>query len=96
MVPVFTARAWQCVWSMLPNDLVHVFGVDLTWQVCATGGNRTAAEAMGIVDETYIEHLRIPSLAEQGQATADEPAWVRCTAPLPPVNPLSASRFSCR
>ncbi len=82
MVPVFTSRAWQCVWSMMPNDLVHVFGLDLTWQICATGGNKSAVDAMGVVDETFVQHLSVPSLAEQGQASASEPAWVRARTRL--------------
>jgi hypothetical protein len=77
-VPVFTSAAWRCVWAMLQNDLVHAFGIDMAWHVCAVpaAGNRSAADAMGIVDASWVEHLRIPSLAQQGQSIGEEPPWV--------------------
>ena len=74
--PVFTAAAWQCVWTMLQNDLVHAFGIDMAWHVCAAVGNRSAADARGIIDASWVEHLRVPSLAQQGQSVGEEPAWV--------------------
>jgi len=78
--PVFTTAAWQCVWLLLQNDLVHAFGIDMAWHVCATadgkGSSSDAAEHMGIVDATPVEHLRVPSLAAQGVADGKEPPWV--------------------
>lgn len=74
--PVFTAVAWNCVWAMLQNDLVHAFGIDMAWHVCAAVGNRSAADAMGIIDASPVEHLRIPSLAQQGRSVGEEPPWV--------------------
>lgn len=65
-VPVFTAEAWRCVWSLLPNDLVHAFGVDLAWHVCAGDGGTSS---MAVVDEQSVEHLGVPSLGEQGPNT---------------------------
>ena len=40
MVPVFTRRAWRCVWSMIQNDLTHGWGLDLTWHRCAEDPSR--------------------------------------------------------
>ena len=74
--PVFTPVAWNCVWAMLQNDLVHAFGIDMAWHVCAAVGNRSAADAMGIIDASPVEHLRIPSLAQQGRSVGEEPPWV--------------------
>ena len=44
-------QAWRCVWAMLPNDLVHAFGLDMAWGVCAGGGNSTARQRMAVIDE---------------------------------------------
>jgi hypothetical protein len=69
-------QAWRCVWAMLPNDLVHAFGLDLAWHVCATG-NGSVRDSIAIVDEVFIEHLGSPTLGEQGQADVQggQPAW---------------------
>jgi hypothetical protein len=65
-------QAWRCIWHMLPNDLVHVFGLDLAWHVCA--GNITA---MAIIDEVSVEHLGAPTLGEgqSGENGHAQPAW---------------------
>ena len=77
---MFTAEAWSCVWSLLPNDLVHAFGVDLAWHVCAGGGGTSS---MAVVDEQSVDHLAVPSLGEQGpNATREQgPNTMRKQAP---------------
>ena len=93
-VPVFTAEAWRCVWSLLPDDLVHAFGVDLAWHVCAGDGGTAA---MAVVDEQSVEHLAVPSLGEQGpNSTREHAPWcVPCSRSLHP--PLTRCLLSlCR
>lgn len=34
MAPVFTRRAWACVWHMIQNDLVHGWGLDWNFWRC--------------------------------------------------------------
>jgi hypothetical protein len=72
MVPVFSRRAWRCVWAMIQNDLTHGWGLDLTWHTCAAdpARNATAVQAMGVVDAQGVTHLRVPTLSEQGEASA--------------------------
>ena len=72
MVPVFSRRAWRCVWSMIQNDLTHGWGLDLTWHTCAADptSNKTAVQAMGVVDAQGVTHLGVPTLSEQGEASA--------------------------
>ncbi len=67
-MPVFTRRAWRCVWEMIQNDLSHGWGLDLTWQLCAADDtkNATAVDGMGVVDAQGITHLGAPTLTEQG------------------------------
>ena len=50
-MPAHVRQAWRCVWSMLPNDLVHAFGLDMAWDVCAGGGNSTSRQRMAVIDE---------------------------------------------
>eukprot|EP00899_Mesostigma_viride_P003845 jgi/Mesvir1/13461/Mv16520-RA.1 len=38
MVPVFSRKAWPCVWHMLQNDLVHGWGLDQSWYACVGTG----------------------------------------------------------
>jgi len=73
--PVFSRRAWDCVWHLLQNDLVHAFGVDLSWHFCAASPGRAAADAMAVIDAVWLTHLSLPTLGEQGVASAGEPAW---------------------
>ena len=72
MVPVFSRRAWRCVWAMIQNDLTHGWGLDLTWHTCAAdpARNATAVQAMGVVDAQGVTHLRVPTLSEQGESSA--------------------------
>jgi len=59
MAPVFTRAAWQCVWHMVQNDLIHGWGIDLKIGYCAQG---LRSEKVGIIDKEYILHKGIPSL----------------------------------
>ena len=81
-VPVFSIAAWRCVWALLPNDLVHAFGVDLAWHVCA---GDAGASAIAIVDEQPVDHLGVPSLGEQGPtSTPGQAPWCVCSSCLNP------------
>ena len=77
MVPVFSRRAWRCAWAMIQNDLTHGWGLDLTWHTCAAdpANNKTAVEAMGVVDAQGVMHLGVPTLSEQGEASATASAF---------------------
>jgi hypothetical protein len=77
-VPVFSKRAWRCVWSLIQNDLTHGWGLDLTWHACAAdpfydptdpAHNRTAVDNMAIVDAQGVVHLGEPTLGEQGESS---------------------------
>eukprot|EP01018_Ginkgo_biloba_P022832 Gb_26795 [translate_table: standard] len=35
MAPVFSQKAWRCVWHLIQNDLVHGWGLDLALRRCA-------------------------------------------------------------
>eukprot|EP00958_Prasinococcus_capsulatus_P000697 scaffold51_cov401-Prasinococcus_capsulatus_cf.AAC.3 len=35
MAPVLAGHAWECVWAMIQNDLVHGWGLDIHWHQCA-------------------------------------------------------------
>jgi len=66
MAPVFSRRAWACVWFMLQDDLVHAFGVDLAWHVCAPGGFKS----MAVIDAEPLKHRGLPTLG------GEHAAWV--------------------
>jgi hypothetical protein len=59
MAPVFSKAAWQCVWHMVQNDLVHGWGVDFKIGYCAQG---LRSEKVGVIDAEYVLHKAIPSL----------------------------------
>nr|XP_028963278.1 uncharacterized protein LOC103421429 isoform X4 [Malus domestica] len=59
MAPVFSRSAWQCVWYMIQNDLVHAWGLDVQLGYCAQG-DRT--QNVGVVDSEYIVHLGLSTL----------------------------------
>lgn len=59
MAPAFSKAAWQCVWYMIQNDLIHAWGLDRQLGYCAQG-NR--AKNVGVVDSEYIVHLGLPTL----------------------------------
>ncbi|KAI5389097.1 uncharacterized protein LOC127103271 isoform X1 [Lathyrus oleraceus] len=64
MAPVFSRRAWLCVWHMIQNDLVHGWGLDFALRRCA----QPAHEKIGVVDEQWIVHQTIPTLGNQGES----------------------------
>ncbi|XVF30344.1 hypothetical protein REPUB_Repub16aG0048900 [Reevesia pubescens] len=59
MAPVFSRAAWQCVWYMIQNDLIHAWGLDMQLGYCAQG-DRT--KKIGVVDAEYIVHFNRPTL----------------------------------
>ncbi|CAN6223152.1 unnamed protein product [Urochloa humidicola] len=65
MVPVFSRAAWQCVWGMVQNDLIHGWGLDRKLGYCA-GGDR--ALTVGIVDSEYVLHRGVPMLGGVGKS----------------------------
>jgi hypothetical protein len=64
MAPVFSREAWQCVWHMIQNDLVHGWGLDFALRRCV----EPAHEKIGVVDSQWIIHQVIPSLGNQVRA----------------------------
>ncbi|XAR58233.1 hypothetical protein NMG60_11026647 [Bertholletia excelsa] len=71
MAPVFSRKAWRCVWHMLQNDLVHGWGVDFALRKCV----EPAHEKIGVVDAQWIVHQTIPSLGNQGQSENGKAPW---------------------
>ncbi|GLJ36764.1 hypothetical protein SUGI_0740520 [Cryptomeria japonica] len=71
MAPVFSRKAWRCVWHMIQNDLVHGWGLDLSLQRCA----EPAHEKIGVVDAQWIEHKNVPSLGSQGESSEGKSPW---------------------
>ncbi|XP_057750591.1 uncharacterized protein LOC130969048 [Arachis stenosperma] len=63
MAPVFSRKAWRCVWYMIQNDLVHGWGLDFNLRRCA----EPAHQKIGVVDSQWIIHQGIPSLGNQGE-----------------------------
>ncbi|XP_047326582.1 uncharacterized protein LOC124930273 [Impatiens glandulifera] len=35
MAPVFSREAWRCVWHLIQNDLIHGWGLDFSFRMCA-------------------------------------------------------------
>ena len=66
MAPVFSRDAWRCVWAILPNDLVHGWGLDLTWHRCAS------PTGMAVIDAYAVDHMAKPTLG--GGLASDPPA----------------------
>ncbi|KAK4255103.1 hypothetical protein QN277_008142 [Acacia crassicarpa] len=64
MAPVFSRKAWRCVWHMIQNDLVHGWGLDFALRRCV----EPAHEKIGVVDSQWIVHHGVPSLRSQGDA----------------------------
>ncbi|KAL3680826.1 hypothetical protein R1sor_023782 [Riccia sorocarpa] len=63
MAPVFSRKAWRCVWHMIQNDLVHGWGIDLNLHRCA----QPAYEKIGVVDAQWIKHRKVATLGEKVQ-----------------------------
>ncbi|XP_073154513.1 uncharacterized protein [Henckelia pumila] len=71
MAPVFSRKAWRCVWHMIQNDLVHGWGLDFALRKCV----EPAHKKIGVVDAQWIEHQSVPSLGNQGKAENGKAAW---------------------
>ncbi|CAN1171874.1 hypothetical protein LINPERHAP2_LOCUS29831 [Linum perenne] len=72
MAPVFSQKAWRCVWHMIQNDLVHGWGLDFALRRCV----EPAHEKIGVVDSQWIIHQVIPSLGSQGESENGKAPWV--------------------
>ncbi|KNA19338.1 hypothetical protein SOVF_062490 [Spinacia oleracea] len=59
MAPAFSKAAWQCVWYMIQNDLIHAWGLDRQMGYCAQGDR---VKNVGVVNSEYIVHLGLPTL----------------------------------
>ncbi|KAK7257699.1 hypothetical protein RIF29_31862 [Crotalaria pallida] len=71
MAPVFSRKAWSCVWYMIQNDLVHGWGLDFNLRRCV----EPAHEKIGVVDSQWIVHQFLPSLGSQGEANDGKSPW---------------------
>ncbi|KAJ0252950.1 Lysine ketoglutarate reductase trans-splicing protein [Hirschfeldia incana] len=71
MAPVFSRKAWRCVWHMIQNDLVHGWGLDFAVRKCV----QNAHEKIGVVDAQWIIHQGVPSLGNQGQQEEGKQPW---------------------
>ncbi|XP_057530388.1 uncharacterized protein LOC130808870 isoform X1 [Amaranthus tricolor] len=71
MAPVFSRKAWRCVWHMIQNDLVHGWGMDFALRKCV----EPAFEKIGVVDTQWIVHKRVPSLGSQGESKDGLSPW---------------------
>lgn len=71
MAPVFSRKAWRCVWYMIQNDLVHGWGLDFALQKCV----EPAHEKIGVVDSQWIVHQVVPSLGNQGESENGKAPW---------------------
>ncbi|KAK1365711.1 Lysine ketoglutarate reductase trans-splicing protein [Heracleum sosnowskyi] len=71
MAPVFSGKAWRCVWHMIQNDLIHGWGLDFAVGKCV----EPAHEKIGVVDAQWIEHQGIPSLGGQGETNDGKQPW---------------------
>ncbi|EOA24160.1 hypothetical protein CARUB_v10017393mg [Capsella rubella] len=71
MAPVFSRKAWRCVWYMIQNDLVHGWGLDFAVRKCV----QNAHETIGVVDAQWIVHQGVPSLGNQGQPEQGKQPW---------------------
>ncbi|KMZ56669.1 hypothetical protein ZOSMA_92G00300 [Zostera marina] len=71
MAPVFTRKAWRCVWYMIQNDLGHGWELDYEFRRCVESPNET----MGIVDSQWIIHQSLPTLGDQGVVTEGKKKW---------------------
>lgn len=71
MAPVFSRKAWRCVWHMIQNDLVHGWGLDFAVRKCV----QNAHEKIGVVDAQWIIHQGVPSLGNQGQQEQGKQPW---------------------
>ncbi|CAM6057073.1 unnamed protein product [Sphagnum tenellum] len=73
MAPVFSRKAWRCIWHMIQNDLVHGWGLDFSLQRCV----QPAHEKIGVVDAQWVRHRVVPSLANQAELDKSKPIGER-------------------
>ncbi|XP_074357703.1 uncharacterized protein LOC141697305 [Apium graveolens] len=71
MAPVFSRKAWRCVWHLIQNDLVHGWGLDFALGKCV----EPAHEKIGVVDSQWVVHASIPTLGNQGVREGGRTAW---------------------
>lgn len=71
MAPVFSRKAWRCIWYIIQNDLVHGWGLDFAMRRCV----EPAHEKIGVVDDQWIIHVGVPSLGNQGESTGGRAPW---------------------
>ncbi|GJM97386.1 hypothetical protein PR202_ga14309 [Eleusine coracana subsp. coracana] len=76
MAPVFSKKAWPCVWHLAQNDLIHGWGLDWNFWRCVD----EPEEQIGVVDAQYVVHRGVPSLGRQGNADLGEGGKVRARA----------------
>lgn len=68
MAPVFSRRAWMCVWHLIQNDLIHGWGLDMKFGYCAQGD---PSKNVGIVDAEFVLHKGVPSLGGGSSSPID-------------------------
>lgn len=66
MAPVFSRKAWRCVWYLVQNDLVHGWGLDFALRRCAEGRNK-----IGVVDAQWLVHKGVPTLMNEAPTASD-------------------------
>ncbi|KAJ0964192.1 hypothetical protein J5N97_029314 [Dioscorea zingiberensis] len=71
MAPVFSRSAWQCVWHLIQNDLIHGWGIDFKLGYCAQG-NRN--KRVGVIDSEYVVHQGIKTL---GGSSTEQNTFLR-------------------
>jgi len=71
MAPVFSRKAWQCVWHMIQNDLVHGWGLDFALWNCV----EPAHEKIGVDDAQWVVHNVVPSLGDEGESINGTEPW---------------------
>ncbi|XP_034579979.1 uncharacterized protein [Setaria viridis] len=59
MAPVFSKSAWQCVWHLIQNDLIHGWGNDYKFGYCAQAFRVTNIR---VVDSEFIVHRGVQTL----------------------------------
>ncbi|CAO2163630.1 unnamed protein product [Urochloa humidicola] len=67
MAPVFSRKAWTCIWHMIQNDLVHGHGLDLDFWRCVDDPE----EQIGVVDAQYVAHHAVVTLGTKGGSRAN-------------------------
>lgn len=66
MAPVFSRKAWRCVWYLVQNDLVHGWGLDFALRRCAEEQNK-----IGVVDAQWLVHKGVPTLMNEAPTSSN-------------------------